>query len=325
MIIVELENGQEKIIQLDPPPGFSLNSAPITYCINDTIFLFLNDQKNLKIEVFSVSAFSIIPSMKDWELVGAYEYEYGDIIGRKTRHVVPYKEGKYLFVIDNIVNPEPEKRQAVKFVEATLKDKKFTLGELIQIEYDGHGIISKGPLGARLVPRSDEYFYGVYDAWGSQFPILMDGYVVLASMRSGYFWILDTETGKMREAMLYKELTRDQIMNRDGEYASIIFSVCPAPDGSIVIAARPKKFAVKDVKGVKGLPNKVDYIDARREAFKAEFYSHPEIEWWKLDLKEGEFSPMAAPEATPTAFDPAKWSSFKFRVHPDGSVSMVGR
>jgi len=328
-IIVELEDGREKIIQLEPPPDFSLSFAPSIYCINDRIFLILNDQKERKIELFSVSAFSIIPSIKDWELVGVYEYEYGDIIGLKTEYVVPYKEGKYLFVISNIANPEPEKRQAVKFVEATLKDKAFTLGEFIEIEYDGHGIVSKGPLGAQLVPRVSEYFPGVYDGWTVRKPILMDGYVVLASLRSGYFWILDTKTGKMRETMLYRELTIDQIRKPETEYASIIVSLCPAPDGSIIIAARPKKFAVRDVKG---LPNRTthanataqEYYDARLEAFRAEVYSHPEIEWWKLDLEKGEFSPMAAPEAAPTAFEPGTGRLMQFRVHPDGSVSMVG-
>jgi len=329
-IIEELEDGQEKIKHIDPPPDFSSGGLPYTYCINDTIFLFLNDRTNHIIQLYSASAFS---SIKVWELVGTYEYERGDFIPNTTSLVVPCKEDKYLFVLEKLVNPEPEKRQAVKFVEATLKDKEFTLGEFIQIDYEGQGIVLDGK--HHNMPNTD-FTNGLNDGWSWNIPILMDGYVVLVSKKSGHFWILNTETNKIRQAKLYNGLTADQI--RRGDYAAIIANVCPAPDGSIVIAARPKRFAVKDVPGLPTKPldmnfqeylptigmNMQEYLDARSEKFKANIYSHPEIEWWKLDLKEGEFSPMATPEAAPTEFDPAKWSKFQFRVHPDGSVSMVG-
>jgi len=320
-VIEEDKTGLEKVKHGVLPPDLDPASLNRIYCVNNTFFLFAFVREKRTFQLFSASAFS---DLKAWEFIGSYEFEPEDRLSSMIYYAVPYKADNFLFVLHGIHKFLPDKKNGVKFVEAHIKDNKFTLGNYICIDYDGRELI---PADARPFMSSTK-FPGINDAWNIQHPIIVDGYVVLVSKHMGVFWILDTEKGTIRQKKLYKELTDDHIIHQ--AINPIIANVCPSPDGSIIIAARPKLHALKEIgdllpgaTAMNGLSN-IERRNARERLFADNLYNYPEIEWWKLDLKEGSFAPMALPPDVPMILnDTSKWHDFTFRVHPDGRVTMA--
>jgi hypothetical protein len=319
-VAIETESGDEAIKILGMPPDLIGGMSFGVYCVRDTVFLTTYERANWTIRLYSTSVFS---DMKTFEFIGSYEHDKQNALfgrfGIEPGWIIPYKNNKYLFVLKDIYNYKPEDKNGVKFIEASLTDKKFVFNNYICVNFDGQDLLRDGS-GTRSVP----IFSGIHDAWVSYKPILLDGYLVLVSKLTGVFWILDTEKGTIRQKKLYKELDNANIFINP-----IIANVCLSPDGSIIIAARPKKNAFVEVdestsKNMEGRsPDEQSGI--RQKWQEDNLLKYPQIEWWKLDVKDGTFSPMVQPPGdVPSIIETGtKWFQFKFRVHPDGRVTMV--
>jgi hypothetical protein len=317
-VVLEMESGEEAIWVMRPPPDAKVTWPRIICFVQDTCFLLNYEREKRTFRLYSASAFS---DLTNWDFIGSYEHEQQDAMLASTVTIIPYKNDKYLFVLREPSNFVSDNKNGVKFIEASLAGKKFVLGNHICVYYDGQNLLSDGSR-----PYADVPFPGIMDAWGNH--IFLDGYVVLVSKRMGVFWILDTGKGTIRQKKLYNELTHDQVSGRT-IICPIIANVSPAPDGSIIIAARPKKNAFVEMnestrKSMEGKsPEEKREIRVKFET--DNLLKYPEIEWWKLDVKDGTFSPMVQSlgDVPSLIDDPRKWFQFKFRVHPDERVTMV--
>jgi hypothetical protein len=272
----------------------------------------LNNREKFQIQLFSASAFA---DFENWQPVGTFEYDEASMPRiAQVRWIIPYKKDKFLFIL-NWIQTWPENMHGLKFIEVSLRNNKFVLGSNIYIDY------ADQPLPLRSTTDRPN---AVMDAFMTYAPIIFDDYVLLVSKNRGVFWILDTETGTIRQKKLYNDLT-DEHTKRQDILTPIIANVCPAPDGSLIIAARPKKNAFKmEWTSPTDLPPQERLI-VREKWISDNLLKYPEIEWWKLDLKEGTFTTMPPPQGDmPTLVDdPDKWHKFIFRVHPDERVTLA--
>ena len=323
-IVIEAESGKEdiKILSLPPDVIVEMGTYFQIYCVQDAIFLTTYEKANRTIKLYSASTFS---DMKNFELLGSYEHEKQDALFGMFADggsIIPYKRDKYLFILQGIYNYKPENKKGVKFIEANLKNKKFVLGNYICVDFDGESLLGEGgPFAGARFPR-------LTDAWFSYSPILLDDHVVLVSKSRGVFWMLDTKTGSVRQKKLYNELTQDYCTNNI-IINPIIANVCLSRNDSIIVAARPKKNAFVQMdestrKSMEGRPFN-EQREIRERWGEDNLLKYPQIEWWKLDVKDGTIIPMAQPSGdVPSIIENGtKWSQFKFRVHPDERVTMV--
>jgi hypothetical protein len=322
-VVTEKATGEESVKTVRLPPDVASISSPshvaYPYYVQDNFYLLSHDRATRRLRLYSASAFS---DLKDWELVGSFEYEGLSPLSWTSR-IIPYRNNKYLFVLQGIHTLAPEKTLGVKFIEATLKDGKFLLGNPISIDYDGQALTSETPsrLPQSLIPACNNDFV-------IQSPIITDGYVVIVSKDRGVFWILDTEKGSVRQKSLHQGLETRHLESMN-IINPIIANVCAAPDDSIIIAARPKKNAFREAPSIEDMATATADPRERgkiRENWQADDLSrYPQIEWWKLNLKDASFIPMPQPIGdAPTAIDtPSAWFQFKFRVHPDERITLV--
>jgi len=319
-IIEEKESGKEAVKQVKLPPDADRMMLKSFYCVGESFYFVGIDRETLSVKLFSAPVYS---DLRAWELIGSYAIERQDRGLAMPAWIIPFKNGKYLFVLDSLQNLQSDNKTGVKFFEASLKNKTFEKGDYISLDFDGHELLRKD--NTSNIPN----FPGITDAFdGSHQPIFFDDFLVLVSKKRGIFWILDTAKGTIRQKKLYDNISSDQVAS-SSIINPIIANVCPSPDSSIIIAARPKLYALKNIEGLSPKD-----MEGKSRVERAEIYprlqadnllKYPQIEWWKLDVKEGTFTPMAQPPGDVPSIieDGTKWFQFKFRVHPDERVTMV--
>lgn len=307
-LVVERPNGKTRQLSVPRLPG--LGAIHGFYVFEDQYYLLGSDHGN---------QFQVCHRSRDlhsWEEVGKHPKGKGRSFS-DIEMVLPSKAQRFLLV----VRPMQTWRghHGVRMLWATLESGQFKPEGVLPMLYDGSPLMAPGPKGN----PSQNWLAGLVDAALSQRPVICGRHLVILSKDRGVFWIVDPENGQQHALKLHKGLSLAHVKD-NAALNPIVANVCPAPDGTLLIAARPQKGALQQYEAPKQATKdeaKAAYDDWAR----ANLQKFPEIDWWRLDPESRMLMPATEPPGNlPSMLEtPSKWQAFKFRILANGTCVLA--
>lgn len=150
-------------------------------------------------------------------------------------------------------------------------------------------------------------------------PSVSDDFIVLGAASAGVLWILDLDTGRLRNVVNLTGLSKTDLL-KISQLKHVILGTGFTPDGDLIVAARDSDL----IKITVALDiDKADFYDKETKKHDLDFFRKElkEICWWRINPKTGSKqrldSPVDFPDRMPSEI---RHTAFRFLIDTYGHV-----